>query len=58
LSADSYANEMSWREDNLRVSNGEQYLMVVGAAPAHSLSRQRKWYWQRAAVVLPRSTGA
>ena len=31
----AYANEMSWREDNRRVSNGEQYLMVTtaGAGP-------------------------
>jgi transposase-like protein len=45
----AYANEMSWREDNRRVSNGEQYLMVTGAALAHPVSRQWKGYWQRAA---------
>ncbi|MEX1306394.1 MAG: IS1595 family transposase [Rhodovibrionaceae bacterium] len=43
----AYANEMSWREDNRRVSNGEQYLMVVNAALAHPVSRQWKGYWQR-----------
>jgi transposase-like protein len=45
----AYANEMSWREDNRRVSNGEQYLMVTGAALSHPVSRQWKGYWQRAA---------
>ena len=46
---DQYANEMSWREDNRRVSNGEQYLAAVGAALEHPVSRQWKGYWQRAA---------
>ena len=43
----SYAHEMAWREDNRRVSNGEQYLIVVNAALAHPVSRQWKGYWQR-----------
>ncbi len=46
----AYANEMAWREDNRRVSNGEQYLMATGAALAHPVSRQWKGYWQRAAA--------
>lgn len=46
----AYANEMAWREDNRRVSNGEQYLMAVGSALAHPVSRQWKGYWQRAAA--------
>ncbi len=46
----AYAMEMAWREDNRRVSNGEQYLMAVGAALAHPVSRQWKGYWQRAAA--------
>lgn len=41
------ANEMSWREDNRRDSNGELYLMATGAALAHPVSRQWKGYWQR-----------
>lgn len=45
----AYATEMAWREDNRRISNGEQYLMVTGAALAHPVSRQWKGYWQRAA---------
>ena len=46
----AYAMEMAWREDNRRVSNGEQYLMAVGSALAHPVSRQWKGYWQRAAA--------
>jgi hypothetical protein len=45
----AYANEMAWREDNRRVSNGDQYLAAVGAALEHPVSRQWKGYWQRAA---------
>jgi transposase-like protein len=45
----AYAAEMAWREDNRRVSNGEQFLMATGAALAHPVSRQWKGYWQRAA---------
>lgn len=43
----AYAKEMAWREDNRRVSNGEQFLMAAGAALAHPVSRQWKGYWQR-----------
>jgi len=35
-----YANEMAWREDYRRVPNGDQFQMVVGAAMAHSVSRE------------------
>lgn len=45
----AYAMEMAWREDNRRISNGEQFLMATGAAMAHPVSRQWKGYWQRAA---------
>lgn len=45
----SYATEMAWREDNRRVSNGEQYLLVTKAALTHPVSRQWAGYWQRAA---------
>ncbi len=47
----AYANEMAWREDNRRVSNGAQYLMATGAALAHPVSRVWKGYWQRSARV-------
>ena len=45
----AYANEMAWKENNRRVSNGEQYLDVTALALAHPVSRQWKGYWQRAA---------
>ncbi|TNE42727.1 MAG: IS1595 family transposase [Alphaproteobacteria bacterium] len=45
----AYANEMAWREDNRRVSNGEQFVMATAAALAHPVSRQWKGYWQRSA---------
>jgi transposase-like protein len=43
----AYANEMTWREDNRRVSNGELYLMAADAALKHPVSKQWKGYWQR-----------
>jgi transposase-like protein len=43
----AYAGEMDWREDNRRISNGEQYLIAVNAALAHGVSSQWKGYWQR-----------
>lgn len=47
---DSYANEMAWRENHRRVSNGEQFLMIAGAALDHPVSRKWKGYWQRRAA--------
>jgi transposase-like protein len=49
----AYASEMAWRENNRRVSNGEQYLMTTSAALAHPVSRQWKGYWQRSAPTSP-----
>ena len=46
----AYAREMSWREDNRRVSKGAQFLRTTGAALAHPVSRVWKGYWQRAAA--------
>jgi transposase-like protein len=43
----AYADEMSWRENFRRVSNGEQYLMAVDAASQHPKSLQWCGYWQR-----------
>ena len=43
----AYAQEMTWREDRRRVSNGEQFLLITRAALAHPVSRQWKGYWQR-----------
>jgi transposase-like protein len=45
----AYADEMAWREDNRRESNGDQYIMVAAATMAHPVSRAWKGYWQRAA---------
>jgi transposase-like protein len=45
----AYADEMAWREDNRRISNGELYLMAADAAARHPVSRQWKGYWQRSA---------
>ncbi len=46
-----YANEMAWREDHRRISNGAQYLKTVSAAISHPISRAWKGYWQRATAV-------
>lgn len=46
----AYAAEADWREDNRRVSNGEQYLMVAAASIKHSVSAQWAGYWQRSAA--------
>ena len=43
---EAYAREMAWRENNRRVSNGEQYLLAANAALAHPVSRVWKGYWQ------------
>lgn len=42
----AYSREMAWRENNRRISNGEQYLMAASVALAHPVSRQWKGYWQ------------
>lgn len=44
----AYANEMAWRENYRRTSNGDQFMAIVGAALDHPVSRQWKGYWQRA----------
>lgn len=45
----AYANEASWREDNRRVANGSQAMMVASAAMVSRVSRSWAGYWQRAA---------
>jgi len=45
----AYASEASWREDNRRVTNGDQAAMVAGAALAAPQSRTWGGYWQRGA---------
>jgi transposase-like protein len=44
----AYATEMTWREDNRRVSNGSQAVIVGSAAMASRVSRRWAGYWQRA----------
>jgi len=43
----SYADEMAWREDNRRISNGHQFLTVASIAAKHPVSRQWAGYWNR-----------
>lgn len=43
----SYAAEMDWREDNRRISNGEQYLIAASAVAKHGVSGKWCGYWQR-----------
>jgi hypothetical protein len=38
----SYAAEMDWREDNRRISNGEQFSATVAAPAMHPVSRTWK----------------
>lgn len=45
----AYATEMSWREDNRRVANGDQAVLVTVSAMASPVSRAWAGYWQRAA---------
>ncbi len=42
-----YADEMAWRENNRRESNGAQFAEVAALALKHPVSRQWKGYWQR-----------
>lgn len=43
----AYTDEMTWREDNRRRPNGEQFLTIAAAALHHPVSRMWKGYWQR-----------
>lgn len=43
----AYAQEASWREDNRRVSNGSQAMLVGESAMASPVSRKWAGYWQR-----------
>lgn len=44
-----YANEMAWREDHRRESNGEQFRAIAGLAIRHEMSREWRGYWNRSA---------
>jgi transposase-like protein len=43
----AYALEQAWREDNRRLSTGEQLRSASRAALGHPVSRRWKGYWQR-----------
>lgn len=43
----AYAGEMAWREDARRVSNGNQFTMIVSAAAIAPKSETWCGYWQR-----------
>jgi hypothetical protein len=44
---DRYAQESSWREDNRRVSNGDQVSRVASLAMKRGKSVDFTGYWQR-----------
>jgi ribosomal protein L37AE/L43A/transposase-like protein len=46
----AYASEMAWREDNRRVSNGEQFKTIAGLAAHFPVSAKWSRYWQRSAL--------
>ena len=46
----AYASEMAWREDNRRVSNGEQFTAIAGLAARFPVSVKWSRYWQRSAA--------
>lgn len=43
----AYAGEAAWREDNRRIDNGCQAMMVAEAGLSAGVSRKWKGYWQR-----------
>lgn len=45
-----YAQEASWREDNRRISNGDQVRRLAGLAMSKRTSPDFVGYWQRHAV--------
>jgi transposase-like protein len=45
----AYANEMAWREDNRRVSNGTQWKWIIAAALGNPKSKRWAGYWHRSA---------
>jgi transposase-like protein len=46
----AYATELAWREDARRISNGNQFTMLVSAAAAAPKSATWRGYWQRSKV--------
>uniref|UniRef100_B0SXP6 Putative transposase n=1 Tax=Caulobacter sp. (strain K31) TaxID=366602 RepID=B0SXP6_CAUSK len=48
-----YADEFAWRDDHRRVSNGQQFQMVLAAAARHPVSGEWKGFWQRRKAGAP-----
>jgi ribosomal protein L37AE/L43A len=46
----SYSDEMAWREDARRQSNGMQWHRMTGAALRHPMSERWRGYWNRSAA--------
>lgn len=46
----AYATELAWREDARRISNGNQFTMLVGSAAAAPKSTAWCGYWQRTKI--------
>lgn len=46
----AYSNEMAWRENNRRRSNGDHWNLITAAALAHAKSRVWAGYWHREAA--------
>lgn len=49
----NYADEFSWREDHRRVSNGQQFQMLLAAAAVYPASIAWKGFWQRRRAAAP-----
>jgi len=47
-----FAQEAAWREDNRRLSNGEQVNRIAGLALTHKPSVDFSGYWQRAKATV------
>jgi hypothetical protein len=46
----AYSNEMAWRENNRRRSNGDHWNLITAAALAHPKSKVWAGYWHRKAA--------
>lgn len=42
-----YADELAWREDHRRVSNGSQFAIIAGAVARQGRSLRFRGYWQK-----------
>lgn len=44
---DLYVEEVAWREDHRKLSNGDQWRLLLAAGSQQPVSRRWKGYWQR-----------